>query len=89
MKGFNLLAIATSVVAGVITWHIFINSSTEGRVSYIDKRLDDLEEPKGLSLRSLETSRHIIGWCPEAKDMCGKREPFLLHPPSFPLGWLC
>lgn len=80
MKGFSSLAIATLAIAGVVVWHLIVSEDTEERISYIDARLDDLEYemPREFSLWSVESSRHIIGWCVDAVDLCGMepRRPF-------------
>lgn len=73
MKGFNSLAIATLAVAGVVVWHLIVSEGPEERISYTDTKLDDLvfNMPGESSLRSVETSRHIIGWCVDAVELCG------------------
>ena len=73
MKGFSSLAIATLATDGVVVWHLIVSGDTDERISYIDTRLDDLtfNMPEGFSLRSVESSRHIIGWCADAVDLCG------------------
>jgi hypothetical protein len=77
MKGFSSLLVATLATTSVIVWHLLVNRRSGERISYIDPRLDtlDIRTPKGLSLRILERSRHIVGWCASANDFCGKRYP--------------
>jgi hypothetical protein len=74
MKGFNLLLIATSTESGVVLWHAIVNSQADERISYFDTRASGLKiSHKDVpTLRGLETARHIIGWCSEAEDLCGK-----------------
>jgi hypothetical protein len=84
MKGFNSLLVATLVTTNVILWHLLVSRSSSERISYIDSRLDklDIRTPKGLSLRALEGSRHIVGWCASATDFCGKQYPVFLETPQ-------
>ncbi|KAF7550856.1 hypothetical protein G7Z17_g5427 [Cylindrodendrum hubeiense] len=73
MKGFNMLMIATLAMADIIVWHLVISQSSGERVSYIDPRLKAIGkgDSEGISLQKLKTKRHIIGWCSNAKDLCG------------------
>ncbi|PGG95740.1 hypothetical protein AJ79_09893 [Helicocarpus griseus UAMH5409] len=73
MKGFSSLLVATLVTTNVVVWHLFVNRNPSERISYIDPRLDrvDIRTPERLSLRIVEQSRHIIGWCTKATDFCG------------------
>ncbi|KAL7930282.1 hypothetical protein V8C35DRAFT_330632 [Trichoderma chlorosporum] len=73
IKGFNMLMIATMAAADIIVWHLLVSEQSEDRISYIDSRLDTLdnEVSKEISLRTLEEKRHIIGWCSKVTDMCG------------------
>ncbi|PGH07641.1 hypothetical protein GX51_01650 [Blastomyces parvus] len=73
MKGFSSLLVATVATTSIVVWHLFVNKSPSERISYIDPRLDtvDIRTPEKVSLRILERSRHIIGWCAKATDFCG------------------
>lgn len=75
IKGFNMLMIATLAAADIIVWHLLISEQPEERISYIDPRLDTLDNgaTKGISLRMLEERRHVIGWCSKVTDLCGMR----------------
>lgn len=74
MKGFGSIAVATLATAGVVMWHLLLASGPQERVSYADSRLDKVNTsmPDGFSLRNLENSRHIIGWCAQATEVCGE-----------------
>jgi hypothetical protein len=74
MKGFNALAIATSLAAGAVIWHLIHNANADERISYIDSRVDAVlsHVSHDFSLRDVEGKRHFIGWCSEATDFCGK-----------------
>lgn len=70
-----MLAVATLAAADIIVWHLLISSEADERISYADPRLDELDSGnlEGISLRMLETKRHVVGWCAAATDLCGKR----------------
>jgi len=74
MKGFNSLVVASAVDGGSILWHAFTSSKPEDRISYFDPRVKGLISNKGEVplLHSLEGFRHIIGWCSEVTELCGK-----------------
>ncbi|KAH6976285.1 hypothetical protein BKA56DRAFT_488826 [Ilyonectria sp. MPI-CAGE-AT-0026] len=73
IKGFSSLLVATLATAGTVVWHLLVSGSLEERISYVDPELDnlDIRMPEGFSLRDLEGSRHFVGWCANATDMCG------------------
>ncbi|KAL2679085.1 hypothetical protein Neosp_009843 [[Neocosmospora] mangrovei] len=68
-----MLAVATLAAADIIVWHLLISSKADERISYVDPRLDELDSVnlEGISLRTLEEKRHVIGWCTTATDLCG------------------
>ena len=74
MKGFSSLLIATLATSNVVLWHLFVSGIPGERISYFDNRIDtlDLHQSQILSLRPLESSRHIVGWCVKATDFCGE-----------------
>ncbi|KAI8664386.1 hypothetical protein NCS55_00947100 [Fusarium keratoplasticum] len=84
-----MLAVATLAAADIIVWHLLISSEADERISYVDPRLDELDSGnlEGISLRMLETKRHVVGWCAAATDLCGglsmkinsKEQPFWLQ----------
>lgn len=80
IKGFNLLLVATLAKADLVVWHLLTSASHEERIAYTDQALDGLCNPlpQGLTLRSLEKIRHIVGWCPKAVEVCGKGSHYLL-----------
>ncbi|KAH7071152.1 hypothetical protein BKA63DRAFT_517433 [Paraphoma chrysanthemicola] len=75
MKGFGMLLIATMVSSSVTLWHLLTNEATQDRVSYFDSRIDelDLSMCNVQSLHKLETSRHFVGWCGDAEELCGHK----------------
>ncbi|KAH7268553.1 hypothetical protein B0J15DRAFT_523130 [Fusarium solani] len=77
MKGFNMLAVATLAAADIIVWHLLVSDEADERISYVDPRLDDLNNRnlESVSLRMLEEKRHVVGWCAAATDFCGLQKP--------------
>jgi hypothetical protein len=73
IKSFNVLLVAVLTTASVAVWHCFVSEKPEERISYFDSRLDSLKIDTSAthSLRSLDTVRHVVGWCPSATDFCG------------------
>lgn len=69
IKGFSSLLIPTEYIRdqGQMIWHLLYNSNGE-RISY----LDGIEAHAGhILLADLEMSRHIIGWCSDARCYAG------------------
>jgi len=79
MKAFNSMLAVTRVAGNVVFWHLLSSGSPTERISYVDLQLDglDMKIPDGYPLRALEGSRHIIGWCANAKEFCGESVPIL------------
>lgn len=72
MKGFGSLVVATLLTAGLVVWHLLDRGDTEKRISHVAPKIDklDLHLHQGFDLRSLEGSRHVVGSCASATDMC-------------------
>lgn len=79
MKGFDTLLVATEFVmdGDIIMWHAYTSSKPGKRISYFDPRIEETtsNERDLPLLRSLGNRRHIIGWCSETEDFCGKSRP--------------
>ncbi|KAL5357315.1 purine and uridine phosphorylase [Aspergillus floccosus] len=72
IKGFSSLLIPTKYIRDQdqIVWHLLFNVNGE-RISY----LDGIEAHAGhITLADLERSRHIIGWCSDARCYAGAAE---------------
>ena len=67
LKGFSAMLTAIRAVEGMVLWHLVYNPTGE-RVSYLD--LSEFA-PEPLSINSLRSSRHVIGWCSEALYLAG------------------
>jgi hypothetical protein len=72
LKGFSSLLIAVEATKDLVMWHLLINSSGE-RISFCDARIETMSKGStaDLSLRDLESRRHIVGWCNDVKEYSG------------------
>jgi hypothetical protein len=72
LKGFSAMFVATRVIRDVVHWHLFFNDNGH-YISYSDPRVPrSLDSSSRLSYHTLETSRHILGWCVNVKNYTGK-----------------
>lgn len=73
LKGFCSLLVATAVAVDVVLWHFLFNS-TGVQISYCNPRLKDLsnETCQELTLRDIETRRHVVGWCCDVRENSGR-----------------
>lgn len=67
IKGFSTMLVPTMMASGVLVWHLFYAKDRE-RISYWDVTVPHLAVGKA----ALESKRHIVGWCSEAKLLAGK-----------------
>ncbi|KAH7136252.1 hypothetical protein EDB81DRAFT_77443 [Dactylonectria macrodidyma] len=84
LKSFCSLLVAAAVAVDVVLWHFLFNS-TGDRISYCDPRLNDFsnETCQGLTLRDIETRRHVVGWCCDVKEFSGSPQAdFNIHSSS-------
>lgn len=58
----------------MIVWHVLHQNGSDGRISYADPRLDqiDFQCAQELSLRELQNKRHLVGWCGSVSEICGQ-----------------
>lgn len=68
IKGFSTMLVPTRRCADVLCWHLIYNKDGS-RISYLDDRVVQEQHVSGLDLESL---RHVLGWCSEAKFYAGK-----------------
>lgn len=78
LKGFCSLLVAVEATKDLIIWHLLFNPSGE-RISFCDARIAGLSgiATSDISLKDLESRRHIVGWCRDVKEYSGKRRPLL------------
>ncbi|KAH7035738.1 uncharacterized protein B0I36DRAFT_429788 [Microdochium trichocladiopsis] len=51
-------------------WHFLFTEHEDERIAYDDSRIPDMNRDISINLRQLENSRHIVGWCDKAADLC-------------------
>ncbi|KAM0254596.1 hypothetical protein ACHAQJ_006632 [Trichoderma viride] len=67
IKGFSTMLIPTVRGEDAIIWHL-VYTKDGSRISYLDGGVSHAEDIKALDL---EKSRHILGWCLEARFYAG------------------
>jgi hypothetical protein len=69
IKGFSSLLIPTEFIRdkNQILWHLLYNVDGN-RISYLDGIGDHAEH---ITIADLETNRHILGWCSDARCYAG------------------
>ncbi|KAK6502518.1 hypothetical protein TWF506_003099 [Arthrobotrys conoides] len=67
IKGFSTLLVPTKMDGGVLIWHLIYNQQGN-RISYLENAVPHAE---GLSVSEIETSRHVLGWCPKVEYYAG------------------
>lgn len=74
IKGFSALVVPTQVEQGAMLWHLVFNQSKKKRISYNDPRVPRSRHSNAEKIddRTLERSRHILGWCSQVKSLTGK-----------------
>lgn len=68
IKGFSTMLISTRQTGPTILWHLMYNID-RSRISYIQHTVPHLED---ISIFDLEKTRHVLGWCSEARYNAGK-----------------
>jgi hypothetical protein len=68
IKGFSTMLVPTKKSEKLLIWHLLYTESGS-RISYLDKSVPHV---KGVSMNDVENSRHILGWCSDAKYYAGK-----------------
>ncbi|PVH69816.1 hypothetical protein DL98DRAFT_393071, partial [Cadophora sp. DSE1049] len=73
VKGFCAMLVLARRLGDVSVWHLMVNKD-ESHISYLDPRLSDLlcDHTDDVELSSLESARHIVGWCRDAKSHAGE-----------------
>ncbi|KAI9854954.1 MAG: hypothetical protein M1813_000619 [Trichoglossum hirsutum] len=79
IKGFSTMLAVTQIVGNTVLWHMFYNQDGS-YISYEDPQVNRVLQgsPQTVKVESLETSRHILGWCEKVKSYAGTFELLLL-----------
>ncbi|KAH8812294.1 hypothetical protein F5884DRAFT_855596 [Xylogone sp. PMI_703] len=67
IKGFSTMLIPTEHHEDLIIWHLLYNVDGN-RISYLDSNVAHAEN---VTISDLERSRHVLGWCSEARCYAG------------------
>lgn len=68
IKGYSAMLVPSKQSDGLLVWHVLHNADGS-RISYLDNYLPPLQD---VGFWSLQTSRHIVGWCSYANSHAGK-----------------
>ena len=73
IKGFCTMLIPTRHVGDLVIWHMFFNKDGS-HISYVDPRTGNISgaHQESISFFDLETARHVLGWCSNAKNYTGR-----------------
>ncbi|CAH0027544.1 unnamed protein product, partial [Clonostachys rhizophaga] len=70
IKGFSTLLVPTQKVKETILWHL-VYKEDGSRISFNDHKLPHIERVSSLELTN---SRHVVGWCSEARFFPGSAQ---------------
>ncbi|KAJ5157090.1 uncharacterized protein N7482_008190 [Penicillium canariense] len=70
IKGFSAMLVPTENHQEVIIWHLVHNKNGD-RISYLDSPVVPAD---GVTAGRFSQTRHILGWCSDAKYLAGTRE---------------
>ncbi|KAJ5100555.1 hypothetical protein N7456_006607 [Penicillium angulare] len=70
LKGFSSMLVPTGVHDNAISWHLVHNKNGD-RISYLDSTVTPA---KGLVAGRLSQTRHILGWCSDARYLAGTKD---------------
>lgn len=76
IKGYCSIVIPTRRQGDCIYWHL-VTDHTGEYIYYTDYRVRQLwrDCPQDLTIRDLEKSRHIVGWCDNIRNLAGTYGP--------------
>lgn len=80
IKGFSALVFLTQARKGIMLWHLVLNKDKRQRISYNDFRIPHSRNSEHIDDLTLESSRHILGWCSHVKSLTGKISLFICPP---------
>jgi len=75
VKGFCTMLVPTKYFDGTVHWHVLFNEDGS-RISYTGPRVHDVVGDfslgKYLTSSSINSARHIVGWCKTARNYAGR-----------------
>ncbi|KAL2794134.1 hypothetical protein BJX66DRAFT_338119 [Aspergillus keveii] len=75
IKGFSTVLVPTKVIGDIVVWHMVFDKNG-GYISYVDPEIEALPGlyPANIAECSLDSFRHVLGWCPEVELLTGAPE---------------
>ncbi|KAF3398983.1 hypothetical protein DPV78_006688 [Talaromyces pinophilus] len=70
LKGFSAMLVPTDVHDELVSWHLVYNKNGD-RISYLDSGVTPAQ---GLMAGRLSQTRHILGWCSDARYLAGTKD---------------
>ncbi|KAF2797791.1 hypothetical protein K505DRAFT_322311 [Melanomma pulvis-pyrius CBS 109.77] len=72
IKSFSCILLLTKRVADIVVWHFLFNDNGE-HICYTDPRIRDIAAPwcQNAELHSLQSARHVVGWCSKVSSLAG------------------
>ncbi|KAI1742983.1 hypothetical protein F4680DRAFT_471857 [Xylaria scruposa] len=77
LKGFCTILVPTKYAGDTVHWHVLFNDDGS-RISFTDARIREaaggFDLLEHLTLSSIETARHIVGWCKRVRNFAGSKD---------------
>lgn len=73
IKSFSAMLLLNNKIGDILAWHLLFNEDG-GHISYADPRvrLNPDSSTEAINMSTLSTSRHVVGWCLQVKNMAGE-----------------
>ncbi|KAF2187664.1 hypothetical protein K469DRAFT_104019 [Zopfia rhizophila CBS 207.26] len=72
IKSYSTMLVLTKQIGDVLIWHLLFNENGE-HISYADPRVRAISasNTQKISMSTLESARHVLGWCSNVKNLAG------------------
>lgn len=76
IKNFNKMLVLTKQIGDMLIWHYLCNDDGS-YISYTDPRVRAMSSPiaSDVDISTLESARHVVGWCSHVRSYAGKFLP--------------
>lgn len=73
IKSFSTMLVLTKQMGEVLIWHLLFNEDGE-HISFADPRVRAISgaNTQAVSISTLESARHVLGWCSNVRNLAGK-----------------
>ena len=73
IKNFNRMLVLAKRIGDVLIWHFLCNDDGS-YISYTDPRVRSIYSPNAnnIEISTLESARHVVGWCSQVRNYAGK-----------------